>query len=120
MRTGALPHELLLGWGRGEPMSRKVCKPGDNPEDPSTWHVEYFSVDSETMKDSAKAAAPYFAPKMSTVELLSGVSDDDLNELLKGAAAEAGLDLAALGASTPKQNPEEQDRAAGGSREPGT
>jgi hypothetical protein len=94
MRTGALPHELLLAWGRGEPMSRKVCKRGDDPNDPSTWHTEYLSVDADTMKDSAKAAAPYFAPKMSTVELIGNLSNDDLDQLIAGAASEAGLSLA--------------------------
>jgi hypothetical protein len=92
-RTGLLPHEILLSMARGEPVRIvKVLPTGD--------HVEtYQEIDVDTAKDAAKAAAPYYAPKMSTVELLSGVSDGDLNELIKSAAAEAGVDLAIGGGS---------------------
>lgn len=102
-RTGLLPHEILLSMARGEPV--RIVKIGAEGERRETWQ----EVDLDTAKDAAKAAAPYYAPKMSTVELLSGVSDDDLNELLKGAAAEAGIDLAALGGRTPEPDQEEQD-----------
>jgi hypothetical protein len=94
--TGALPHELLLAWGRGEPMSRKVPPPDATEEqlrDPSTWVMQYEPVDGDAMRDAAKAAAPYYAPKISTVEVIGGVSDADLDEFIARAAAEAGLSV---------------------------
>lgn len=109
MSTGALPHELMLGWARGEPRSRKVPGPDSDKSDPSTWITEYLPVEPDEMDGCAKAAAPYFAPKMSTVELINGVSDDDLNQLLESAAKEAGFDLAAFGEGT--QGTGEDDQA---------
>lgn len=102
-RTGALPHELLLQWGRGEPMSRKVPPVDATDEqlrDVSTWETEYLAVEPDTMKYCANAAAPYFAPKISTVEVISGVSDADLDEFIARAAAEAGLSVGAGGEGT--------------------
>jgi hypothetical protein len=95
--TGALPHELLLQWGRGEPMARKVLKKGGKPENIDDWHWTYEAVDADTQKESAKAAAPYYAPKISTVEVITGVSDADLDEFIARAAAEAGLGALAGG-----------------------
>lgn len=98
--TGALPHELLLQWGRGEPMSRKVPGPNSNPRDPTTWVTEYIPVEEDAMRDSAKAAAPYYAPKISTVEIIAGVSDADLDEFITRSAAEAGLSVSHGGEGT--------------------
>lgn len=89
--TGALPHELLLQWGRGEPMTRKVMGPDSKRDDPGTWVTEYVEVEPETMRDSAKAAAPYYAPKIATIEVTQGISDADLDEFIARSAAEAGL-----------------------------
>lgn len=90
-RTGLLPHEILLSMARGEPVRIvKVAADGSKVE---TWQ----EVDLETVKDAAGKAAPYFAPKMSAVEVISGVSDSDLDELIKSAAAEAGVGLAVGG-----------------------
>jgi hypothetical protein len=94
-QTGALPHELLLQWGRGEPMARKVLKDGGDPKNPAHWVTTYEGVDAEIQKDSAKAAAPYYAPKISTVEVIQGVSDADLDEFIARAAAEAGVSVGA-------------------------
>lgn len=93
-QTGALPHELLLQWGRGEPMARKTLRNGGDAKNPADWVTTYEAVDAEIQKDSAKAAAPYYAPKISTVEVITGVSDADLDEFIARAAAEAGLGLA--------------------------
>lgn len=96
--SGALPHELLLQWSRGEPMSRKVPPEDDEDRnDLSKWTVEYLPVDGDTMKSSATAAAPYFAPKISTVEVISGVSDADLDSFIERAASEAGLSVGTRG-----------------------
>lgn len=95
--TGALPHELLLQWGRGEPMSRKVMGEDSDPKDPSTWELQYMVLDAGEIKDCAKSAAPYFAPKFATVEILHGVGNAELDALIKQLATEAGVDLAAGG-----------------------
>jgi hypothetical protein len=49
----------------------------------------YKALDVEQVKDAAKAAAPYFAPRLSTVETIAGLSDEQLDEIIKCAAAEA-------------------------------
>lgn len=97
LESGALPHELLLQWGRGEPMSRKVLRDGGDATNPDDWVVTYYAVDADTQRDSAKAAAPYYAPKISTVEVIQGVSDADLDEFIARAATEAGVSLGAGG-----------------------
>lgn len=92
--TGALPHELLLQWSRGEPMSRKVPPTdGSDATDLKNWTTQYIPVDEDIMTDSAKAAAPYYAPKLSTVEVIAGVSDADLDDFITRAAAEAGASV---------------------------
>lgn len=109
-QTGALPHELLLQWGRGEPMSRKVLKQGGDASNPEHWVTTYEAVDAETQKDAAKSAAPYYAPKISTVEVITGVDDATLSELIARSAAEAGLSLAPRGAG-PEDEGEEGEQA---------
>jgi hypothetical protein len=39
----------------------------------------------------AKAAAPYYAPKLSAVELIKDLSDDELASIIEGTANEAGF-----------------------------
>lgn len=98
--TGALPHELLLAWARGEPMSRKVPPPDATDEemrDPRAWALEYAVLEEDAIRDCAKAAAPYYAPKISTVEVVTGVSDADLDEFIARAASEAGLSVGPRG-----------------------
>lgn len=106
--TGLLPHEILLSMARGEPQKRSVV-------DPKTGKTvsDYYEVpDLEQSKDAAKAAAPYYAPKISTVEVIAGVDSDDLDELIARAAAEAGLAIAA------GREGEEAEEEAGGAAAP--
>lgn len=99
LRTGLLPHEILLSIARGEPQVLKV--PGARRPDGSYETEEKLvGVSLEDVRDAAKAAAPYFAPKMSAVEVITGVGDDDLDELIKSAAAEAGVSIALGGEGT--------------------
>lgn len=106
-RTGLLPHEILLSIARGEPQTLKV------PNDKGEVKERLVGVSLEDVKDAAKAAAPYFAPKMSAVELISGVADDDLDELIKSAAAEAGFGLTTGGEGEEGEDEEAEDRPAG-------
>lgn len=86
--SGMLPHEWLLAVMRGEPIYR-------TEHDPITGEArkvqEQYGFDDR--KDAAKAAAPYYAPKISTVEVISGVSDADLDSIIASAAAQAGVSI---------------------------
>lgn len=104
--TGELPHEFLLRVSRGEIIYRKVI-------DPKTGVVSQVQevYDFESRRDAAKAAAPYFAPKISMVEVITGVNDDELDGIIKKLAAEAGLDLGHGG-----EKPEDEAQKGAGSR----
>lgn len=87
-QTGMLPHEFLLAIAQGQAIEHKVI-------DPETGNIltTYITPDFDKRTDAAKAAAPYYAPKISTVEVITGVSNDDLDAIIAGAAAEAGISL---------------------------
>lgn len=84
--TGQLPHEFLLSIARGEAIFREEI-------DPASGRIVKVQeqYDFEARKDAAKAAAPYFAPKISTVEVIHGVTDDELDNIIKVLAAETGF-----------------------------
>lgn len=86
--TGLLPHEILLSMARGEP--QVVI---DVDVDSGRVTKRYEAVSLEKRLDSAKAAAPYYAPKISTVEVISGVGDHDLDQLIAQLASEAGVGI---------------------------
>lgn len=86
--SGLLPHEILLSIARGEP--QKVY---ERQADGTLKPREVAVATLDEIKSAATAAAPYYAARISSVELISGVSDDDLNEFIKSAAAEAGFSL---------------------------
>lgn len=93
---GELPHEFLLRIMRGEVILRKVLVDPDDPEcGELRTVVEKYGFEERV--DAAKAAAPYYAPKISTVELISGVPDDELDNIIAQLAAETGVDLGAAG-----------------------
>lgn len=96
-RSGRLPHEILLDIARGNPQTIRMPKPDGTTED------KLVGVSLEQMADSAKAAAPYYAPKISTVEVISGVSDDDLDAIIARAASEAGVSLGPGGEGAPAE-----------------
>jgi hypothetical protein len=105
-RSGLLPHEILLSIARGEPQVLKVPTGKKLPDGSHHCEEKLVGVSLEDVRDAAKAAAPYYAPKMSTVELISGVSDDDLDQLIASAAREAGLSLADV-----REGEEDQEQA---------
>ncbi len=88
LATGLLPHEILLSMARGEPQIEHTPHPVTGK-----LTQRYVGMDIEQRKDAAKAAAPYYAPKISTVEVIHGVSDDNLDAIIAQLAAEAGVDL---------------------------
>lgn len=105
--TGELPHEFLLRVARGEAIFREDV-------DPSTGKIIRVKevYDFPVRIDAAKAAAPYFAPKISTVEVISGVPDDELDAIIKKLAAETGLDLGDDGEGPESETPEPTRRRA--------
>lgn len=90
--TGLLPHEILLSMARGEPQIEYLVDPSTNQT-----VQRMVSLDIEQRKDAAKAAAPYFAPKISTVEVIRGVQDDELDRIIAELAAQTGFGAGASG-----------------------
>jgi hypothetical protein len=108
--TGKLPHEILLNIARGIPIEVQEVQPD------GTFKPKYEPVTPDQVLDAAKAGAPYYAPKISTVEVVGNLDDATLDSLLERAAAEAGLSLAPGGegkARAPSAGDEAQGAAAG-------
>lgn len=115
-QTGMLPHEILLEMARGRPIQTLVPIAGAEGLDADgnqLFATKFVVPDFEQMKDAAKAASPYFAPKISTVEMISGVSDDDLDAIITGSASEAGVSISFDGEGAPDEAPQ---GAPGGNR----
>ena len=85
--TGKLPHEILLDIARGDPTRFVDIDPRTNLHT-VRWEG---SADIDVRLDAAYKAAPYYAPKLATVEVLQGVSDDDLDSLIASLLHQAGL-----------------------------
>jgi hypothetical protein len=82
--TGKLPHEILLGIARGEPLKvRKLViayyktGPKKGEEKERRWVEEDHWPSAAEQCDAAKAAAPYYAPRLATKEVKPGGNDDD-------------------------------------------
>jgi len=95
-RTGRLPHEILLDIARGKPVGIPRI---DQQSGEIIWIREgvplcdFVVPDLPAIIESAKAAAPYYAPKISTIEVIQGVSDHELDRIIALAASEAGLSV---------------------------
>jgi len=87
LATGELPHQLLLRIARGEVIYRETV----DKDGKVSRVVENY--DFEARKSAAVAAAPYYAPKISTVEVITGVNDDELDRIIKELAAQTGTNL---------------------------
>ncbi len=100
--SGELPHEFLLRVARGEPIYRTALVGGKEQK-----ILEEVSVDKRI--DAAKGAAPYYAPKISTVEVIHGISDENLDSIIAELAAQTGIVPGA-------RREEAQDETGGGAR----
>lgn len=91
--TGLLPHEWLLKVSRGEPIEQKRWKVTYDKlgnEKSRILVTEEYYADFCTRVDAAKAAAPFYAPKLAaqTVTMapvtlgVHNLSDDELNSKL--------------------------------------
>jgi hypothetical protein len=104
--SGLLPHEWLLAVARGEGIEQKrwkitVDRKGEETKELIT---EVIYPDFHMRQDSAKAAAPYYAPRLAaqTVDLtgtlgVTRMSDSELDDELRrlvggGAASTSGTD----------------------------
>lgn len=87
-----LPHEFLLKVMNGQ----KILHAG-----------EWIQPDFETRLEAARAAAPYFAPKLATVEVNKGMNDNELDEAIKRLAAETGITITATRESSERSEKEE-------------
>lgn len=92
---GELPHEFLLRVARGQKIQ--------HGEDAITGEPLFFMPSREERIDCAKAAAPYFAPRLSATEVIRGIDDEALLELIIGFAAAEGFSLNDLGAQQTPQ-----------------
>ena len=80
-----LPHEFLL----------MVCRGHEIELTPPGYHGkrQYAIPTLQQRIDAANKAAPYYAPRLSTVEVVQGLSDNDLDQIIAGAAAAAGVSI---------------------------
>lgn len=92
--AGILPHEWLLKVMRGDAiLQRYTVEVRDKRNKVIGHEVKEQEVypDLQMRHDAAKAAAPYFAPKISSIEILTGVSENELDRIIARLATEAGL-----------------------------
>jgi hypothetical protein len=110
---GKLPHEILLDIARGTPLvqSRMEWHEASQTFKPASPAI--LIPDLQMRLAAARDAAPYFAPKLSALELLASMSDDELDELVAVAAAEAGVGLGAAGEGAARK-----EAPAGGGGDP--
>lgn len=90
MLTGLLPHEWLLKVSRGEPVLQRSwrIKTDKNGKELSRVLVEeQFYADFPMRVDAAKAAAPFYAPKLAVQNISVAGSSDAVVEALKQVAA---------------------------------
>ena len=89
METGLLPHEWLLKVSRGEGITHKrwVIKYDAKGKELSRELVEEeVYTDFSTRLDAAKAASPFYAPKLATQTISVGTNSDAVSEALKSIA----------------------------------
>lgn len=110
--TGQLPHEILLEIARGTPLIQSRMEWDEGAQVFKAVAPVVLIPDLQMRMAAARDAAPYYAPKLSALEILQGMTDDQLDEALAVLAAEAGFGAAAAGEGPPAQ-------AATGAARPG-
>lgn len=89
METGLLPHEWLLKVSRGEPIIHKrwvVKYDGKGKEKSRELVEEEIYSDFSTRLDAAKAASPYYAPRLAVQTVSIASVSDAVSETLKSIA----------------------------------
>lgn len=90
-----LPHLWLLRVMQGEEFD--VFVPGKRSAKGTTVKIR---PTFEQRMEAAKAAAPYFAPRLGSIEVMRGLTDGDLDQLIIGLVQETGLGPLSGGAFT--------------------
>ena len=84
--AGMLPHEWLLAVSRGEPMKqmiKKITYDAKGRLKSEEWiEVEHYA-DYQTRVDCAKAAAPFYAPKLATQTVTLGGTNEQVVKALE-------------------------------------
>lgn len=85
--AGMLPHEWLLAVSRGDPVTQRVKRieyDAKGRVKKEEWiEVEHYA-DFPTRLDCAKAAAPFYAPKLATQNVnIGGSGTDRVSEALE-------------------------------------
>lgn len=100
MATGLLPHEWLLKVARGEMVQQQIPT-RDVETGVVTYELREVYPDLETRLDAAKAAAPFYAPKLATQNVNMkgslGVGVLDAESLKKMSLKELDVMIALLG-----------------------
>lgn len=95
MATGLLPHEWLLSVARGDPIAHKrwdILLDENDKEISRELIEEVYYADFSTRVDAAKAAAPFYAPKLATQTVtVGGDAPEDLAVILKQIAGKLPL-----------------------------
>lgn len=89
METGLLPHEWLLKVSRGEAIEHKrwVVQYDKNGKEKSRELItEEVYADFPTRIDAAKAASPYYAPRLAVQTVSVTGNSDAVSETLKNIA----------------------------------
>lgn len=80
MLTGMLPHEWLLAVARGDvvkQMKLRITYDAKGKEKSREWIEEEYYADFATRIDAAKAAAPFYAPKLAVQQIGLGATNPD-------------------------------------------
>ena len=89
METGLLPHEWLLKVSRGEAIEHRrwVVQYDKNGKEKSRELItEEVYADFPTRIDAAKAASPYYAPRLAVQTVSVSGNSDAVSETLKNIA----------------------------------
>jgi len=89
MESGLLPHEWLLKVSRGEPIEQKRWKiiyDKQGNEKGRELITEEVYADFPTRIDAAKAASPYYAPRLAVQNVSITGNTDAVSETLKSIA----------------------------------
>ena len=84
--TGLLPHEWLLKVSRGEPIEQKrwnIIRDDAGQEISRELVTEIVYADFGTRMDAAKAAAPFYAPRLATQTVSVQGGNEAVAEALK-------------------------------------
>lgn len=87
--SGLLPHEWLLKVSRGEPIEQKrwkVVYDKQGNEKGRELITEEVYADFPTRIDAAKAASPYYAPRLAVQNVSINANSDAVSETLKSIA----------------------------------